>query len=419
MEPLKRNTLAERALEPLVRFAGFVLGSARVVVRGNAGYWAWIGFLLLLILIGLGAYANQTAQGLITSNMRDQVSWGFYIGSFAFFVGVAAAAVVLVIPAYVYQWGPIKEVVLIGELMAVSAIVICLLFVTVDLGRPDRLWHMFPGLGAPNFPYSLLVWDVLVLNSYFAINYFIVTYLLYMAYTNRPYNPNFIMPLIFLSIPLAILIHTVTAFLFMGLVARPYWHIAILAPRFISSAFCSGPALLVLIYQAMRRFGTLHISDTALTKIGELLAYTMAVNLFFLGSEVFNEFYFPVGHSAHGHFQWFGTPERMDIAIYTWVALALNSTAFVIFVIPQLRTRLRLLSAGCALAATGVFIEKGLGLLLPGMTPDTLGEIYPYNPSLNELLVGAGVLAVGALTFTLMSKVALAIDLGELREARS
>jgi molybdopterin-containing oxidoreductase family membrane subunit len=401
--------------EPLAHFWAFVKGSTFIVTRGERGYWAWVVLLGLLIAVGLLAYGNQLNQGLIVSNMRDQVSWGFYIGNFAFLVGIAAAAVVLVIPAYVYEWGPIREVVLIGELMAVAAIVMCILFVTVDVGRPELIWHLLPLLGMPNFPYSLLVWDIRVIATYLLVNSFIVTYLLYSTYLQRRYNAGFILPVIFLSIPLAILIHTVTAFLFMGLISRPFWHSALLAPRFLASAFCSGPALLVLIFQILRRIGKISITDTALYKIGELLAYAMAVNLFFLGVEVFKEFYFPTTHATHGFFQWFGTDERVDIAVYTWVALAFNATAFVILVMPSLRHRLVLLSIACSLAVAGVYIEKGLGLLLPGMTPDVLGEVYAYNPSLNELAVGVGIWSVGALLFTWMVKVAMAINLGELR----
>jgi molybdopterin-containing oxidoreductase family membrane subunit len=348
--------------------------------------------------------------------MRDQVSWGFYIGNFAFLVGVAAAAVVLVIPAYVYNWGPIREVVLIAELLSVAAIIMCILFVTVDVGRPEMLWHLAPGLGTPNVPYSMLIWDILVLNSYFAINYFIVTYLLFKAYTGQKYNANFIMPVIFLSIPLAIGIHSVTAMLFMGLKSRAFWHTAILAPRFLSSAFCSGPALLVLIFQILRRVGKMTISDEALYKIGELLAYAMAVNIFFLGMEVFVEFYQETSHSAHARFQWFGIHGRTDIAVYTWLALAANSAALIGFMVPSLRRHLPILNAACVLAIGGVFVEKGLGLLLPGMTPDAMGEIYAYNPSLNEVVVAAGVWGIGALLFTLMAKVAMAVTDGTMRD---
>jgi len=400
-------------------FWQFTVGSLGVVLRGTRGYYSWIAFLLVVIAIGLAAYGNQAVHGLITSNMRDQVSWGFYIGNFAFLVGVAAAAVVLVIPAYVYNWGPIREIALIGELLSVSAIIMCMLFVTVDLGRPEMIWHLAPGLGTPNFPHSLLTWDILVLNSYFAINWFIVTYMLFKSFKGQKYSAAFIMPIIFLSIPFAVGIHTVTAFLFMGVKARAFWHTAILAPRFIASAFCAGPAILLLIFQILRRVGKIEIRDTALLKIGELLAYAMAVNLFFLGVEVFTEFYGRTAHSVHAEFQWFGTHGHPGIAVYSWTALLFNVSAMLIFMVPALRHRLSLLSVGCVLAVVGVFIEKGMGLLLPGMTPDALGEVYAYVPSATEIAVGAGIWAIGALLFTLMVKVALAIDVGSFRYERS
>jgi molybdopterin-containing oxidoreductase family membrane subunit len=402
-------------MENLTLFSNFVIGSVRVVSHGTRGYFAWIGLLLLMIAAGLVAYSNQMESGLISTNMRDQLSWGLYIGNFAFLVGVAAAAVVLVVPAYVYNWGPIREVVLIAELLSVAAIVMCILFVTVDLGRPEFVWHLMPGVGTPNFPFSMLVWDILVLNAYFLINYFIVTYLLFKAYTGQKYNTAVIMPVIFVSIPLAIAIHSVTAMLFMGLKTRAFWHTAILAPRFISSAFCSGPALLLLIFQVLRRVGKMSISDTALYKIGELLAYAMAVNLFFLGVEVFTEFYAPTAHAVHARLQWFGIHGRTDIAVYSWLALCCNSLAFAGFMVPALRHRFMLLNIASVLAICGVFIEKGMGLLLPGMTPDALGEVYAYNPSLNEVVISLGVWGVGTLLFTLMVKVAMAITSGSMR----
>ena len=403
----------------LVEFWRFTKESLLLVSRGSGLYVAWVALLLLMIAAGVFGYSNQLRFGLITANVRDPVSWGFYIGNFTFLVGVAAAAVMLVIPAYVYRWGPIREVVLLGELLSVSAIIMCILFVTVDIGRPDRIWHMMPGLGTPNFPYSLLVWDVFVLSAYFVVNYFVVTYLSFMSYTGRRYNAAFIMPIIFLSIPMAISIHTVTAFLFLGLKSRPFWNDAILAPRFLASAFCSGPALLVLIFATIRKVRPIHISDSALQKIGELLAYAMGVNLFLLGCEVFKEFYSHSHHVIHAQFQWFGLPDGYGIAAYSWLALACNVIAFVIFIVPALRNRIPVLLVGCVLAGSGVYVEKGLGLLLPGLTPNTLGEVYRYDPSLNEVMVGAGVWGIGFLSFTFMAKVAVAITLGEFRLRRT
>jgi molybdopterin-containing oxidoreductase family membrane subunit len=236
--------------------------------------------------------------------MRDQVSWGFYIGNFTFLVGVAAAAVVLVIPAYVYHWQPIREIVIIGELLAVSAIIMCLLFVMVDIGRPDRLWHMMPPFGRLNFPRSILAWDMVVLNMYFAINFAVVTHILFRAFTRRPYARRFVIPLVLLSIPMAVGIHTVTAFLYNGLSARPYWNASILAPQFLASAFCSGPAILLIVLQLLRRVTRFEIRDEAIWKIAELMAYAMFVNLFLHGAEAFKEYYSNTEHLLYTRY-WF------------------------------------------------------------------------------------------------------------------
>ena len=148
----------------------FVRGSFRAWVIGSPIYYLWLAFLLALVAMGAYAYSNQLEHGLILTSMRDPVSWGYYIGNFTFLVGVAAAAVVLVIPAYIYHWKPIKELVILGELLAIAALVMCMLFVLVDVGRPDRLAHIMPVIGTLNVPSSLLAWDVLALNLYFFLN---------------------------------------------------------------------------------------------------------------------------------------------------------------------------------------------------------------------------------------------------------
>src|SRR5689334_3653311 len=177
--------------------------AAGLLPRGQAAYRLWLALLCVGILSGVLAYSRQVQLGLGVTAMRDQVSWGFYIGNFTFLVGVAAAAVVLVIPAYVYDWKPIREIVIFGELLALSAIVMCLLFVLVDIGRPDRLWHMIPPWGHINFPSSILAWDAIVLNLYFAVNFVVVTHIIYRAFYGHHYDKRLVIPLVLASIPMA------------------------------------------------------------------------------------------------------------------------------------------------------------------------------------------------------------------------
>ncbi|MGB7630257.1 MAG: NrfD/PsrC family molybdoenzyme membrane anchor subunit, partial [Candidatus Deferrimicrobium sp.] len=174
---------------------GFFKGTLVLITKGSKAYYMWVFTLLCLIGIGFLAYLYQLQHGLIVTAMRDQVSWGFYISNFTFLVGVAAAAVLLVIPAYVYHWKPLKEVAVLGEMLAVSAMVMCLLFVTVDIGRPDRFWHLIPKFGILNFPQSLLAWDVVVLNIYLVLNLTIAVFILYNLYHKREPNKSFTTPL--------------------------------------------------------------------------------------------------------------------------------------------------------------------------------------------------------------------------------
>ena len=397
----------------------FLSGCLKLVIRGNAAYYAWVGFLLLLIAVGIGAYYRQMQHGLIVTNMRDPVSWAFFIGNFTFLVGVAAAAVVLVIPAYIYHWKPITEIVILGELLAISSIIMCLLFVTVDIGRPDRIWHMLPGIGKLNFPSSILAWDFIVLNIYLVLNVVIVGYILYKAFSKEAYNKKFIMPIIFLTIPMAVSIHTVTAFLYNGLTARPFWNSSILAPKFLCSAFCSGPAIMVILLQILRKTTKLEIKDEAIWKIAELMAYAAFLNLFLFGAEVFKEYYSATHHLLHYQYMFWGIEGHRAIVPFAWLSLFFNIIAFFLFLVPSLRRNWVTLNIGCVLIYFGVYIEKGMTLLIPGFTPDTLGEIYEYTPSLNEILVAAGIFSVGFLVYTLLVKIAIPIVMGEFHVDKS
>lgn len=392
--------------------ASFAAHSAKAALRGGPRYWAWVASLLVLVGIGVASYAHQMGQGLITTGMRDQVSWAFYIGNFTFLVGVAAAAVMLVIPAYVYHWKPIKEVVILGELLAITAIVMCMLLVLVDVGRPDRVWHLMPFVGSLNLPSSLLGWDVVVLNLYLFLNVGIVTYLVLTLYRKREPNKKIFVPLVLISIPAAIGIHTVTAFLYNGLGGRPFWNASILAPKFLASAFCSGPAVLLVLMQILRRTTRFEIQDAAIWKVAELMAYSMFLNLFLTGAEAFKEIYTNSEHRIHFDYMFVGVHGHTEIVPFMWTSLFASVAAFLLFLIPRTRRNPWTLNLGCLLIFSGVYIEKGMGLVIPGMTPDTLGEIYPYMPTWTEVGVTAGIFGLGGLVFTFLVKAATPIVIG-------
>lgn len=387
----------------------------RQIFIGNRTYYLWVAFLSFFILLGISAYIDQLNRGLITSAMRDQVSWGLYISNFTFLVGVAAAAVLLVVPAYLYNFKPIKEIVLFGELLAITAITMCILFILVDMGQPTRVWHILPFIGAMHFPASLLAWDVVVLNGYLAINAIIAFYVLYRLSIGKEYSMSVIGPLIILSIPWAVSIHTVTAFLYNGLSARPFWNASILAPRFLASAFCSGPAIMLVLFQIIRRQSEVEIDNRAIFKIAELIAYAMGLNLFLLGAEAFKEFYSGAVDSYSIQYLYFGLHGKASLVPWMWSATLFNITAFFLFLFPKTRENFTTLNLGCLLIIMGVYIEKGMGLVVPGFVPDTLGEIYEYSPSTSEIIVTMGIWAAGALLYTLLLKFAIPIYTGKLR----
>jgi Ni/Fe-hydrogenase subunit HybB-like protein len=289
----------------------------------------------------------------------------------------------------------------------------------VDVGRPDRLWHMVPPWGYINFPSSILGWDAIVLNLYFLVNFVVVTHIIYRAFYGKPYAKGLVIPLVLASIPMAIGIHTVTAFLYNGMASRPYWNSSILAPQFLASAFCSGPAILLVVLQLLRRFTRFEIQDQAIWKIAELMAYAMFLNLFLHGVEAFKEYYSNSEHLLYTRYWFEGLGEHRTLVPFAWSAVALNVTAFLLFIMPVTRQNPIGLNLGCLATYAGCYIEKGMGLIIPGLTPDTLGEIYQYYPTITEVRVSAGVFALGFLLFTLMLKVAVPISLGQLRADRS
>ena len=392
-------------------------GIAKTVITGSRKYKALLGVLSLLALVGIAFYIRQVDQGLIATNMRDQVSWGWYIANFTFLVGVAAAAVVLVIPYYIYKFEPIGDIVLIGEIMAVAAVSMCLMFILLDMGSPERFWHLIPVIGIFNWPGSILTWDVVVLNGYLVLNLTLVIYALSKIYAGKSYKTKLIMPFIYLSIPAAISIHTVTAFLYLGAPARPFWNTAVLAPRFIASAFCSGPAFMIIIFQIIRKYSNLKITDKALHKVAEIVTWCMAVNLFLLGSEVFKEVYSATAHIEPFNYLWHGLRGHDHLVPWIWTALIVNSLAFLILIIPNIRKNFTMLNIACGFIFLGVYIEKGMGLIFPGFTPDTLGEIYDYMPNAMELWISLGVWAIGLLIFTVGAKICIAIKNGDIGHA--
>jgi len=285
-----------------------------------------------------------------------------------------------------------------------------------DLGHPERFWHLLPFLGKPNLPTSMIAMNVMILNGYLVLNVVIVSYFLYCSYVGRPYNKVFFLTLMFVSIPGAISIHATTAFIFNVLPARPYWNSAILVPRFIATALCAGPALMVLAFQVLRKVARIQIREEAIHKIAEMTVIVLFVNLLLFMAEVITEYRSATAHTVHLQYYFEGLHGHVNLVGWAWTGAFCNIVAFVLLLIPRTRKHPITLNIGCVLVFVGVFIEKGIGLVLPGFNPGTLGELYDYTPSIAEVMILIGVAGVGVLIFTLVSKAAIPLAFQEVED---
>ena len=398
----------------MTAYARFLWRCFRISFVGDWRYYAWMLILTAVSLLGLNAYCKQLVHGLITTGLTDQVSWGSYIANFTFLVGMAAAAVMLVIPVYIYRYTDLHHLVILGELLAVSAIVMCLLFVNVDLGRPDRFLHIFLRF---NFPISMLTWDVIALGGYLILNLHICGYLIYCDYRGVEPTKAFYIPFVFIAIVWALSIHTVTAFLYVGLGGRPFWNSAIIAPRFLASAFAAGPAFIILTLQIIERYAQYHIEEAALRLLQNIVTIALTISLFLLGCELFTEFYTDSAHVASTRYLYFGMHGHVRLVPWIWTAVAMNTAALVMLYTPFQRRRW-VMNLACVLLFIGIWIEKGMGLIIPGFIPSPLGEIVEYTPTINEVLVCLGIWAFGLLLYTVFVRITVPVLTGRLQVHR-
>lgn len=396
-------------------FIAFIRDGIRAMFQGGRMYYLWLLFLVTLIAIGAGYYVIQLRDGLIITGMSDQVSWGFYIANFTFMVGIAAASVLLVIPSYIFHREDVKQVVIIGEALAVAAVITAILLVVVDLARPDRFWHIIPFIGKFNLPHSLLAWDVVVLYGYLFLNLFIPFYILFKYYKGEEPSLKHYFPFIVIAIFWAISIHTVTAFLFSASSARPFWNTALLGPRFIASAFVSGPALIIVSFLLIRKFWGFQIRQAVIDMLATIMMFTLYINLFFVGVEWFTDFYGETHHAASIRYLHFGLHGYDSLVPWIWTAFSINVIAVLILSFEKLRKDMRYLSAACGLAFIGIWIEKGMGFVIPGFIPTPIGEIFEFTPTFPEVMITIACWAIGALTFTLLARAAVAISSGKVR----
>ncbi|OPY77533.1 MAG: Polysulfide reductase, NrfD [Syntrophorhabdus sp. PtaU1.Bin058] len=374
-------------------------------LSGSRRYWTWITVLILFIIVGFVFYLRQLSIGLGITGMGRNVSWGLYIANFTFLVGVAASAVIVVLPYYLHDYKLFGRITVLGEFLAISAVVMTTLFIFVDLGQPERVLNiiLYPS------PRSLLFWDMVVLSVYLILNIVIGWYTLDAEHKSIA-APAWTRPLIIISIPWAISIHTVTAFIYSGLGARPFWLTALLAPRFLASAFASGPSLLIILCLIIKRFTRFDPGREAIRKVALVVTYALCINIFFFLVEIFTVFYSSLPeHLGYFRYLFFGLNGHASLTPWIWFSMVLAWISLILMLNPAVRKNDTALAVVSIAIILSIWIEKGIGLVVAGFIPSPLGEIFEYSPTLPEILISTGIYSLGLLILTVLFKVATAV----------
>ncbi|MBW2739548.1 MAG: polysulfide reductase NrfD [Deltaproteobacteria bacterium] len=376
-----------------------------LALKGDRKYWGWVIALLTFIGIGFAVYLKQLDFGLGITGMSRDVSWGFYIAQFTFLVGVAAGGVMVVLPRYLHDYKAFGRITILGEFLAIAAVVMCLLFIIADLGQPMRAFNviLFPTPG------SVLFWDMIVLNGYLLLNV-VIGWNVLEAERNNIHYAKWVKPLIITSIIWAPAIHTVTAFLYCGLPGRGFWLTAILAPRFLASAFAAGPALLILLCLIIRKFTKFDPGKEQIQSLAKIVTYAIIINVFFLLCEVFVVFYSRIpSHMSHMQYLFVGLHGHGALVPWMWTSMALMATSIVLLVIPSARKNESILAFTCVILFIGTWIDKGMGMISGGFVPNPLHHVTEYMPTLPEILITLGIWAIGFLVLTILFKVAVSV----------
>jgi molybdopterin-containing oxidoreductase family membrane subunit len=376
-----------------------------LAIKGSKKYYGWMAFLLAIVGVGFLLYLRQLDFGLGITGLSRDTSWGFYIANFTFLVGVAAGGVMVVLPYYLHDYKAYGKITILGEFLAIASVLMCVTFILVDLGQPTRIFNVFIYFS----PRSVLFWDTIVLNGYLFLN-IVIGWNVLEAERNGIHYQKWLKPLIYISIPWAVSIHTVTAFLYSGLPGRGFWMTAILAPRFLSSAFAAGPALLILLCLIIRRVTDFDPGRAQIQSLAKTVAYAICINVFFFLCEVFTAFYSNIPeHMDHIKYLFVGLHGHGAYVPWMWASFSLMIVGIILTVNPVTRKNEGVLAVACVLIFAGTWIDKGLGMIAGGFTPTPLHEVNEYIPSLPEIGIALGVWALGFLVLTALYKIVVGV----------
>ena len=389
--------------------------------------WLWLGFLGVVIAMGAAAWLYQMSQGLRVTGLRNTVMWGQYILFFMFFVGLSAGGLIVASAGRLFGVRIFKPITRLAVLEATVAVILAGTFIIPDLGRPERVLNilLYPNLTSP------MVWDITIVFVYTGLS---ATYVWLYARADLARQGSFLAlrtgtserairrderlksALAWIALPAAILLHSITAWIFGLQISRSYWYSAIMAPLFVASALVSGLALVILLALILRRFGRLRFGNDLVAFLGGLLAAFIAVEAFFVGAEMLTAFYpgapsesAPISRLLTGPYAplfWFevlvglGVPFLFLVVRRGRSSPAIVAVASVIAVVGIFVHRLNLILNGLSYIPLGLPPGASIGLPQPAGV-DSFATSYWYIPTAIEWMVVFGVLAIGALLFTL------------------
>ncbi len=387
--------------------------------KGGKLYYTWLGFLSLCILLGLFPMYTILTKGLIVTGLTDQVSMGQFLANFIYTAHIAAAAILVVIPGFVYKRPDMRNLAVLGEIIAIGFVASGLVFVLFHMGRPDRLWHMLPFVGYPNFPNSMLVFDALTLNVYLVLNLIAVSMFLYKRYYDKNVHVPFYHFIVWWAIMWGPLIHIITAAV-LGNNARMFaWNTAVLPFAFLSMAGASGPSIVIIIFLLIRKYTRLAIPDSAIDILRKMIVWSLGIMLLVFVSEDFAVLYNSTAHAEPLKFAMFGHHGLNDYVPWFWGIMA----CFVVTLIALLFQRVYKsydfwLPIMCFIIAGAILLEKPFLLMFPSFSPSPLGEYTVYHTTQIEFLSVVAIWAIGMLVMTLLLKGAISIILGDVSGER-
>ena len=374
-------------------------------LKGSKTYKQWLIFLLAIMGVGLGFYLVQVREGLTVTGLSRDVSWGLYVGQFTLIVGVAASAVMLVLPSYLHNVREFSRITVLGEFLAVASVIMCLLFIIVDLGSRSRLFNVL----IYSTPHSLLFWDMVVLNGYLILN-LLIGWNVLEAERNSTVPPKWVKALIYVSIPWAFSIHTVTAFLYAGIPGRHFWLTALIAPKFLASAFATGPALLIILCLALKKFAKFDAGKAAIERLALIVTYALIVSVFMVAVEFFTAFYSQVpGHMHALKYLFAGLEGHGKLVPLMWFFVVLAIVGLILLINPKTRRNEKTLLIASIAVFLSMLIEKGVSFVVGGFIPNPLEHVVEYVPTATEIFISLGVWATGFLILSIFYKIVVSV----------